>query len=363
MDIKLFSLCNEESPTVDKGKQYILQCARIFSEDCREFSHFTSQKRMLLSISQSLLSSEIIIIAVQEAMYNATKKLLCAALDIKPEENFLVMEQLTAKLNCGKIKQNVYKNNILFPPDAEIFPTRDYINCGFAISSGSQHIIYLPIDTPKADEVVLGSLYDYLVSVCEPEMTQTAFDYRKEAIFKRTATKLSEENVDVSISPENIEHIIAPVLSKKASHTIRLEKIFNDFIEPDSKLFAIKSARTVRDGSNSTLGASISEILSDDNGNRFAYIAVADENDTRVLKIYAESDESDERFKSICVDRLMLLLYNYNELGTEDDESIFDRQNDKKLKSIIGIAFAGLTLAASITGFILALILNTEVFV
>ncbi len=358
MDIKLFSLCNEESPIADKGKKYIFDCVKNFADDCEGFSHFTSQKRMLLAMSQSLLSAEVIIIAVQGTMYNATKKLLCSALDIRPEQNLLVMEQLTPRLNSGKIKPNAYNSNILFPPNAEILPTDNYMNCGFAISSGNQHIIYMPIDSPNADEVVLGSLYDYLAGISDNDIAQKAIEHRKEAIIYRASEKLSEENVSVAIAENNVREFIAPILRKGNTQSISIEETYSDTLGDNEKNTIVNLARLVRDKSNTQLGAAVSKVLTDEEGNRSAYIAIADSSGTKVEHIFADNYESDKQLISICIDRLMLLLYNYDELGSESEESAFEKKNDTRFKEIIGIAIAGLTLAASVTGFIVALILK-----
>ena len=68
MDIKLFSLCNQEAPEAEEGKKAILDCVKCFFPECGGFSHFTSQKRMLVAISQSLLAADIVLVAVQSTM-------------------------------------------------------------------------------------------------------------------------------------------------------------------------------------------------------------------------------------------------------------------------------------------------------
>ena len=158
MDIKLFSLCNQASAEAEDGQNHILQCVKDFFPECNGFSEFTSQKRMLVAISQSLLAADIVLVAVKSTMYNTTKKLLCAALDMKPVTNGEVASALKNRLDSKKIKENVYNANISYPESATILPTDDYINCGFALTSGGQHIIYMPVEDVKAQEIVLSSL-------------------------------------------------------------------------------------------------------------------------------------------------------------------------------------------------------------
>ena len=51
MDIKLFSLCNQDSQEAENGKQKILSCVKDFFPECNGFFDFTSQKRMLVATS------------------------------------------------------------------------------------------------------------------------------------------------------------------------------------------------------------------------------------------------------------------------------------------------------------------------
>ena len=67
MDIKLFSLCNQDSQEAEKGKEYILGCVKDYFPECGDFNEFTSQKRMLVAISQSLLAADIVLVAVQRS--------------------------------------------------------------------------------------------------------------------------------------------------------------------------------------------------------------------------------------------------------------------------------------------------------
>ena len=108
MDIKLFSLCNQDSQEAEKGKEFILKCVKDFFPECNGFAEFTSQKRMLVAISQSLLAADIVLVAVQSAMYNATKRMLCAALDTKTAENGEVSAVLSSRPDAKKMKQNFF---------------------------------------------------------------------------------------------------------------------------------------------------------------------------------------------------------------------------------------------------------------
>ena len=199
MEIKLFSLCDNESASAQAGKKCIYNCVRNFFSPCGEFEDFSSQKRMLVAISQSLSAADIVIVAVQSNMYNVTKRMLLSALGMETAPNEKVVQALSGR----KMKETNFTANTTFPVASELLPTAGYVHCGFAVSSGAQHILYLPIDAPKAHEVVYGSLFDYLAPLAEPDRVAAAMDYRHKAILSRTVNKLNHDSTKIAIANTN----------------------------------------------------------------------------------------------------------------------------------------------------------------
>ena len=97
MDVKLFSLCKQDLPEAQTGKAMILECVKSFFPECEDFTAFASQKRMLLAVSQSLRAADVVIVAVQGNMYNATKRRLTAALDMKTAKKAAEAAKTAAK--------------------------------------------------------------------------------------------------------------------------------------------------------------------------------------------------------------------------------------------------------------------------
>ena len=355
MDIKLFSLCKQEVPESERGKECIEQCVNsIFAENVM-FTAFSSQKRMLLAISQSLLAADIVIVAVQSNMYHATKKLLCGVLDIELEENAGAVESLMPKLENGSIKQNIFEANVTFPVESELFPTDNGINSGFALTSGGQHLIYMPVEAPKAEEIVFGSLYDYLCEISDGETAETAMEIRHRAIVERTLGRLSENSVKAAFGSEAFgEHI--PLLPDEESIK-SCAVIDNELREKpegmsDEKYY-INAARDLRDRHAAQYGVALSEILADGDC-RYILAAIADESGTNTVKIYAEDGENEDMFYKIAVDKIMLMLYDYNGLVNAAAGSMISDSADKALRKAIAAA-AGITVGASaVIGLIVA---------
>ncbi len=356
MDIKLFSLYKQEVSESEAGKECILKCIKSFFPDSLAFSNFTSQKRMLLAVSQSLRSADIVVIAVQGNMYNATKRLLSSALDLKMSANPEVSSALAELLEKNKIKQGTFDTNILFPNGAEVLPTDSNLNCGFALSSGGQHIIYLPIEAPRAQEVVLGSLYDYLADICE-EDCENAFDTRHKAIIKRTAEKISEKMIKVTFAGANTAELVKKYTAKSE------EKSCFNFAEPmhfdalSDNL--VDEARKIRDDYYSHLSVLVSDITEDAvTSERFVIMAIADESGTSTMKMFAQSNETDEEFILNCIDKLLLILYDFESLSDCIDEADIVTKSDKALRQRLFAIASGAIGITAVAGFIVALILN-----
>lgn len=355
MDIKVFTLCKQEVPESERGKKCIDDCVSSFFSEYEGIEAFSSQKRMLLAISQSLLAADIVVVAVQSNMYHATKKLLCGVLDIELEENDGLAELLLPKLGAGAIKQATYDANIQFPVESEILPTDNGLNCGFALTSGGQHLIYMPIEAPKAEEIAFGSLYDYFAGLCDGESTDSAMEQRHAAIAKRTFEKLSENSVKVVFGSKIFCNYFSSLSDEEGFSSCAV--IDNDFGEKAEDIsvekYYINLSRELRDKHIAQYGIAFSEELEDDDGS-YILAAIADESGTNVVRFYAEDGEDEDTLFTVAVDKLMLMLYDYNELVNADDETMISDKADKALRKAVAVAAAGIVGISAAIGLIVA---------
>ena len=350
MDIKLFSLCKQEIPQVELGKKHILNCVRSFFPSTEGFSAFTSQKRMLLAASQSLRAADIVIIAVQNNMYNATKRLLANALDFRMRKDADVDNTLTPFLETGKIKQATFDANIVFPQGAVILPTDDMLNCGFVLSAGAQHIIYLPVESPRADEIVYGSLYDFLASLCETEIGKKGLNSRHKAILKRTTDKLGADGVKVAFSSSTASHFVEQLVSgfsSKNCFSFNAKTIFEN-ITPET---IVTYARQTKDEQYSSYGVVFSDIEYDfQSDERILRVAIADDSGTNTYTYFSVSGESDNEFLLNCIDKTMMLLYNHEKLAADTDSAELTTKDDSALRKSLFYVAAGVLGISTVIG-------------
>lgn len=356
MDIKLFSLCKQEVPESEKGKQCILGCVKSLFPECDGFKAFSSQKRMLLAISQSLRAADIVVVAVQSNMYNATKKLLSTALDMEMEDNDAVAEKLMAKLASGRIKPSTFSANIFFPSGAEVMPTDSGINSGFALTSGGQHIIYLPIEAPRAEEVVYGSLYDYLLPLRESDTTDVALEHRHQAIIERTAEKLNADSLNVAVFSETMQEFISSRLkNSKYADSFIFDNMFPEMENQQINDYCTYTARDLRDRNHAQYGVAFSKpYVKESNGEMFMAAAIADESGTNVIRFFAEPNEQPKELFANAVDKVMLMLCDYNELLNEDDDEAVTTDDKKLKKDVLRLVSAAVG-ASAIIGVIVSL--------
>lgn len=352
MDVKLFSLCKQEVFETEAGKKHILKCVKAFFPECEGFDAFTSQKRMLLAISQSLRAADVVVVAVQSNMYNATKRLLAAALDLKTVKIRSVANELTPLLEKGAIKQTTFDANIRFPQGAEIMPTDSYLNCGFILSSGNQHIVYLPVESPRADEVVYGSLFDFFHSICETNADIPLFK-RHAYIIKRTTDKLDENSLKVAFAGAGdvIERLASGINTR---HCLTFgESYLNEYSSKDD---LIQAARDLKEAQYSQFGVVFSPITNTEDSHRIISVAIADETGTTTFDFRSTPDESNETMLLNCIDKVMLLLWSYENLADNANSDDIETKSDKLLRKALLKAASVAVGATALISIIVALI-------
>ncbi len=356
MDIKLFSLCKQEDPKIEEGKKHILTCVKSFFPHSEGFMTFTSQKRMLLAAAQSLRGADIVIVAVQNNMYNATKRLLAQALDFKMMKNNTVFNVLNPLYEHGKIKQATLAGNAFFPQGALLMPTEDMLNCGFVLSAGSQCIIYLPVEAPYADDVVFGSLYDFFASICDESVAGKALSIRHKAITKRTADKLDVESIKVAFSQSKAASMIENICNDIPSKHCFSFNSHSEYTEPAEHTL-VDEARELINLQYASFGVAFSEVMISDEGEKILKVAIADEEGTNTYTYFGLEDESDDDFIANCIDKTMLTLYNYEKLTGNGNSHDIATMEDKKLRKFLLCLSAGAVGASAVIGLILAMLI------
>lgn len=295
MNINLFSLVKGDGTSFAPYKKLISDCANVFTPTPAKFTNFASPKRMFLAVSQALRSADCVIIAVQSQSYNSIKKLLCSALELETRQNEEIYVNLLSLHENGKISNSSLVNNSLFPVGADIFATDDMLCCGYALTSGGQSIVVVPLDSIKTSEVVFGSLYEFLAEKTGVEVTKGDFDKLKcLRLTERLFTSLSKTKSTLSLACVNGSDIFEECAKAIDKNGVVFR--FKNNIEPRIGSQAVKEylascAQKMRIETKTDYAVVLSSAFSSNEGDVFIYCATADNRETNITKVFAQNDE------------------------------------------------------------------------
>ena len=344
MEIKLFSLTKKEPHLFADEKRAVTECANSFSSETEKFKNYSSPKRMLLAVSQALRSADVVIIAVQSSNYNSAKKMICSALGIDLKQDEDIYSALLPVKESGKITQGALLNNSMFPKEADIFATGDFKCCGFSVTSGAQSIIVLPLESVK-DKKELARLKRYRLA-------------------QRTYQSLKKSGEKISFAPLGGKSLI--------DENIRLIDKENEFMSLGEAPEARQSSQSVKEYITAAAqaereksgcdyaGVVSSAFASNTDDSVFIFYAVADKENTHVIKLYANEDENPKALTAYAVERMFetagdTVITKFNEKESAKPTQA-DRNLRQKISAITAFAIGG---SAAICA-VLALILGGQ---
>ncbi len=361
MNIKLFSLTKEESGSYSGSKKIISDCANSFSQEEEKFKSFTSAKRMMLSVSQSLRSADAVVIAVQGSAYNSAKKMICAAFKIECSRNEDIYAALLPLYEKNKITKSALENNSVFPKKSDIFAVSDFRCCGFSVTAGAQSIIVLPLDNIKTGEVVFGSLYDFFSEISGTESEDEIASLKRIRLSQRLVSLLKKNQMRLAFTKlagtQLIEECINTVDENRGSIFVAAKPESRQNSQSVEDYIA-SAAQKTRVSSKADYACAVSSAFaSNTDDSTFIYYAVADKEETFVSKLYANEWESSRQLYRAAVENALLACVNrVNESLTAKKDKT--RKSDKLFRQKIALIAAGAVTGAAGISAILALILS-----
>lgn len=361
MDITFFSVTRDNNPFFAESKKIISDCVNAFAGQPVKIKNFSSPKRMLVSASQALRSTDAVVIAVQMSMYNTVKKMICTSLDLHLKRIGEIYDGLYALYDKGQISEAALNNNSLFPPDADIFPTQDLLCCGFSVIAGAQSIIVLPLDPIKTAETVFGSLYGFFAEFGGMQDQTNMIMFKRAAMMTRIVNLLRQSGSKLMFLPLGGKTVIADNMKiadpdcEYISFAEIPEARKADQTAKDYIVSAVQKAR-VENGADYVCAVS-SAFASNKDDTVFVLHAECDENDTVVTKLFANPGETPKAASESAVENALMLAGSKimkNILSEEQRRNKPDRILKMKLAVISAAAIAGAALISTA----LAVLLN-----
>ncbi|MCQ2479252.1 MAG: hypothetical protein MJ120_01330 [Clostridia bacterium] len=348
MEIKLFSFIKGEEIEFADCKDAIVDCVTLFTSKEEEFYNFSSPKKMLIAGAQALKKADAIIFAVPLASYNSMKKTICSVFEMETESNEEIYENLLPAFKEKKITKTAFENNCLFPKEADIFPVSDFRCCGFAITEGTQSIILLPLDDEKTNEIVYGSLYNFIGEMA-------GFDNMADISMLKCAVLATKLSASLRKGKSRLAFTDLggiPLIEESLYHADRENKTMFVADKPEPRLpsqtiqdYIITTAQKTRLDTKADYACAVSSAFaSNTDDSTFIYAAVADENDTAVKKLYLNDGEDPKSLYQSAVEEVFLSALNKVKKGVEKkrkDNRKVDKFFRQKMAFITAAAVAG----------------------
>ncbi len=361
MDIQFLTLTRAQTVPVMESRKLIADCVKAFSPENRKCKNFSSPKRLLISAEQALRSADAAIIAVQVSAYHSFKKMLCAALHLELVQHPTLCEQLNPLCEQGKLSQTALQNNTTYPANAALFATGDYRCCGFAVTSGAQCVIVLPLDPIKTAETVFGSLYDFLADFADVPNRADVTRFKRAGLCARIVSLLKQQNATLAFVPPHGKAIMQAGMKLADS-----ENRYLSFAEaPEQRArsqpageYIVAAAQKARVQSHTTYACMVSGAFASNRDDTvFVHYAVADADETVAAKLFANPGESPKAASAAAVEQALLLAGNKITQNLLAAHAMNNRTDRKFRRTLAIVSAAGVAGAAALSA-VLALLLQ-----
>ena len=354
MKMKLFALSKENSVQYKKMLMHITAVFEGIVPQEEQFAQFSSLKEMLPSFAKALQDGENIVLALDAEAYNDTRKKLCAALSLEEEVN----PDLQALLKNTDLSEAEQLKHARMPKGATVFQSKDGAYSAFLVEKGKQSIFFFPLEDKSLRYLLKHGVTPFFMERAiaqepkeEPKRVEQPQALTNE-VLEKTIQYLKENGQTVAVSgtpgAEALKRFktVNPEFETLFTFTPHME----DKGEYNMTDYAALLAKSARELTESTFGASISEMSQNDGGD-YICITVADAQTALVRKIYREEDESPEVFAQDAAEELLELIYEkssgegavgieVSNVGGEQKPSFFKTTGGKVLLSILVLLLA-----------------------
>ena len=312
--ISLVSLIKEQSVFIQHAQHTIAGSVDSVCPQAARFEAFTDAKEMLQALSASFSRSKVVTVCADTSRFLYLKKVLFQALSLESE----VSGAVTAVIRSfgDDIAPETADAHALVPKGASVFISDDGLFSGFAVQSGKQHLIVLPLDLERLDSIIDNGFTAYLkttLSAAEMPAALPADTDKTAAIAARLIAQGFCAAVAATKSAELIKIKIMPLSGWE--NAFKFVDCDEDKKEMTQKEYIANLALQARDGTGCSVGASISNVFTDqkEENSLFVLVTVADSLRARVAKVYAQPGETPRQLAMAAVDTLVGMLGEYAE--------------------------------------------------
>lgn len=332
MNISFIALNISGAETVQSAADKIRSS---FSEVGRcDFRLCGSMAQVSTALSDAFANSDIVAVGAEPSVYSKAKLAILRAMHIKTQLDSRVRERIGDMADLDSQQLSLH---CAMPENASVFLSDDGLYSGFAIRSGRQHFIMLPLDKLRVEEQLSKGVLAYFAQA-GIEVGQKS--EQKEAADVKAKPSCAEKAVEL-LKDKNIKVYFAATPSCEMVKDMCGEDVIKDsfvFTEHTAERGAEAPRSYIADlarysipDDEEALGAAVSNVYT---GNSQAtgerkyniYVALADKNASRVLRFASQPGETPDELISAAIELLMdMICEKCNSIGAPVAESEQDK--------------------------------------
>ncbi len=353
MRTKVLSLNVDRSMSFARFQARVESSINNYTDDC-VFQQFEDIREMFVALQSALENDELILTAVDVKNYLKFKNALIQAFGTEVVYNSTVSKRVE-KLSLDDKKKQAFS---AFPEPATVFASDDGLYSGFAMANGNQHLILLPIDNYRIDEILRNGVIPYLNEQLMAKYDDIVLSTEKPPFFDKVSFAVNSIlECDSLVAVNGTRN--AEVLKSCGDEVVGFDKafVFTPYVEDKGKInpteYTAQLARVSLDLSSAKLGACISDIYTS-NDAKYICIAVSDGDSALVRKLYMSDNETEHEFvESAAVELIELvgekvsgkrsvgieISDSQDNVITDDDKKIAKKKPLAILAIVIGLVF------------------------
>lgn len=311
MKIKAFSF-EKDSITLATVKNDVIS---KINDNSVYFESFSDPNQLFKGISSALESSEVLLIGVETGYFLKFKPVLIKAFNLSPSYS----EKIDNAIGSEILEEKLRKAHSLVPEGAVELVSENGLYSGFYVKSAEQYIVVFPLNENIVPEVLVNSSLPFFKG--EEAKEDTFEDISSSAIAspkaKNIVAKLIKNNLRLAIPSTPASKVLKEDVKKCAHNegTVFFTPFVNDEGVENLKEYAAQLAKGAMDLRNAELGASISNIFREKNGDTvisyYTFISVATDEKVIVKKLFANPGESIDNLIVEATNELYVMIDKY----------------------------------------------------
>ncbi len=336
MKVRLLSLNIDKNMPFAKFQARVVSSIKAYAEGNETFVHYEKMRDLFEGFQDALQNDDLILIAVDKNHYFKLKKAMSQAFEVEQIQNATILNMLE---NNDSISDEQRKGFASFPEPANVFLSKDGMYSGFGFDNGEKFIVVVPIDNDRINLILRNGVVPYLadgISGGDDSFVSESEHFANEKVETSVKRLLETGSVVAVNGTQNAE-----VIKSCGDMVEHFDEVFiftphvEDKGEVNATEYAAQLARVSLDLSAANIGASISDIY-EAAESKYICIAVADEENATVRKLYLEEGETEEAFVESAAIELIELVgekaAGIRSIGIEVSDVIPDEPEEKMVK-------------------------------